>query len=308
MYDIIGDIHGYADQLTSLLTKLDYKKVDGIYKHPHRKAIFVGDFIDRGPKIREVLDIVRPMIDSGNALAVMGNHEFYAIAYHTKHPFKEGEFLRSHNAVHNTQHEKTIAQLGTDLPKYVEWFKTLPMWLDLPELRVVHACWDQKQIDYLSGVIKYPITDEFMIKATDKANKTKEYLAVEDILKGKEVVLPNGILFTDKDGHKRKEIRIRWFEDLRGKTYFDAVIPRIQDDKSEGLKVEIPLDELESQLVYSVDDKPVFFGHYWLKEEKPELLAGNVGCLDFSVADEGMLVGYRFGDGGELGEDGFFVG
>ena len=59
-FDLIGDIHGYADELVQLLETLGYKKVNGVYRHPDRKVIFLGDFIDRGPKIRQVLEIVRP--------------------------------------------------------------------------------------------------------------------------------------------------------------------------------------------------------------------------------------------------------
>jgi hypothetical protein len=82
-YDIIGDIHGYATQLHWLLRKLEYSEESGAYRHPDRKVIFLGDFIDRGPEIRETLRVVRAMVDSGSALAVMGNHEFNALAYHT---------------------------------------------------------------------------------------------------------------------------------------------------------------------------------------------------------------------------------
>ena len=49
-YDIIGDIHGYADVLETLLRKLGYEKPTGIWRHPAgRKVLFLGDFIDRGP-------------------------------------------------------------------------------------------------------------------------------------------------------------------------------------------------------------------------------------------------------------------
>ena len=54
MYDIIGDIHGHAQELKSLLVKMDYSVTEGVWQHPARKAIFVGDLIDRGPSIREV--------------------------------------------------------------------------------------------------------------------------------------------------------------------------------------------------------------------------------------------------------------
>ena len=50
MYDLIGDIHGHADELTELLTKLDYKLCNGAWSHDHRMVIFLGDYIDRGPK------------------------------------------------------------------------------------------------------------------------------------------------------------------------------------------------------------------------------------------------------------------
>lgn len=84
-YDIIGDIHGHADKLKELLHKLGYQSVDGIYLHAEgRKVIFLGDFIDRGPKIREVLHIAKNMCDNGYAIAIMGNHEFNAITFRYK--------------------------------------------------------------------------------------------------------------------------------------------------------------------------------------------------------------------------------
>ena len=102
-YDIIGDIHGCADTLRALLTKLDYEKRDGVYRHPDRQVIFLGDFIDRGPQQREVIDIARGMVEAGSALAVMGNHEFNAIAYHTPDPEGDG-FLRPHSEKNRKQH------------------------------------------------------------------------------------------------------------------------------------------------------------------------------------------------------------
>ena len=59
MYDLIGDIHGHADCLVNLLEKLGYKKSGDVYHHPLRQVIFLGDFIGRGPKIREVLLIAK---------------------------------------------------------------------------------------------------------------------------------------------------------------------------------------------------------------------------------------------------------
>jgi len=67
MYDFIGDIHGYADRLEALLKKMGYSMKNGVYAHPERKVLFVGDYIDRWAQIKETLQIVRSMVDRGNA-------------------------------------------------------------------------------------------------------------------------------------------------------------------------------------------------------------------------------------------------
>src|SRR5580658_2750257 len=110
-YDIVGDVHGHATKLKFLLEKLGYREKKGVYSHPERKVIFVGDFIDRGPEIRATLQIARAMVDGESALAVMGNHEFNAMAYHT--PDGEGDFLRKHTPEKIEQHRATMEQLGT---------------------------------------------------------------------------------------------------------------------------------------------------------------------------------------------------
>ena len=79
-FDIIGDVHGCYDELASLLAKLGYVfEGEGetvVCKHPEgRRAVFLGDLIDRGPKIVEVLRLVMSMVASGHALCVPGNHE-----------------------------------------------------------------------------------------------------------------------------------------------------------------------------------------------------------------------------------------
>ena len=76
-FDIIGDVHGCFDELHSLLTTLGYHINSGYEAHhpEGRKAIFVGDLVDRGPKVPDVLKLVMTMSESGHALAVPGNHD-----------------------------------------------------------------------------------------------------------------------------------------------------------------------------------------------------------------------------------------
>ena len=85
-FDVIGDVHGCADELEELLGLLGYEVVDErrgefpeggpVYTHPEgRTAVFVGDLVDRGPRILDSLRIVRNMVDAGSALCVPGNHD-----------------------------------------------------------------------------------------------------------------------------------------------------------------------------------------------------------------------------------------
>ncbi len=85
-FDVIGDVHGCADELVELLGLLGYEPVEqrdgdfpdggSVYAHPAgRKAVFVGDLADRGPRILESIRIVRNMVEHGSALAVPGNHD-----------------------------------------------------------------------------------------------------------------------------------------------------------------------------------------------------------------------------------------
>lgn len=302
MYDIIGDIHGHADELTRLLDLLGYGQSHGVFSHPSRKIVFVGDFIDRGPKIWEVLQIVRPMIEEGEAYAVMGNHEFNAISYHTRYPQSSNQYARIHSEKNVKQHAETVRQVPPDkLAECVEWFRTLPMSLALDDIRVVHATWDPGQISLLSQArpVENELTDEFVVAGNTEG--TSLFSAIDDVLKGKEVKLPEGYCFRDKDGHERKKMRTKWYEPANGKTYASYAL-----SSDDGFP-ELPLTK-EAQagaVPYPADDPPVFFGHYWLRAEQAERLAVNVACVDYSVAKGGMLCAYRWDGERELSNANF---
>lgn len=76
-FDFIGDVHGCADELEELLANLGYAHDSACtYRHPaSRTAVFVGDLVDRGPRIVDTLRIVMAMAEGGSALCVPGNHD-----------------------------------------------------------------------------------------------------------------------------------------------------------------------------------------------------------------------------------------
>lgn len=290
-YDVIGDIHGCSLTLQALLGKLGYARRDAVYRHPSRRVIFLGDFIDRGPQQRAVLDIVRPMVAAGAALAVMGNHEFNAIAWAT--PARSGGgFLRAHSEKNKRQHHaflQAFAGSPADYVATIDWFRTLPLWLDLGELRIIHACWDRRAIGRIQAVQQgSSLAGKALLESACQPGSW-QYEAVETLLKGREIPLQPGVSFRDKDGNLRRHIRVRWW-DRTATTYREAYMG------PEGARTRIPEDGIDGHHLvdYVHNEPPVFLGHYWMEGE-PAPLAENIACLDYSVARPGgKLVAYRW--------------
>lgn len=291
MIDLIGDIHGHADKLEELLLKLGYAKNKGAYSHPDRKVLFVGDYIDRGPKIRETLQLVKAMVDSGNAIALMGNHEYNALCFHFQET--EGGHIRKHLIKNIIQHYETLKQFQnrqSEYEEYLEWFKTLPLYYETHIFKAVHACWDNNNIEYLrKTLVNDRLTDELIYESVK--NGTELNQAIDQTLKGKEMKMPGGFSFLDKDGTKRTEIRIKWWEDPSKMTYKSISVEPIETLPEQAIESS----ELQRLDFYSENDKIVFFGHYWLKGE-PSQNKENICCLDYSIAKGGKLVAYRLNE------------
>jgi hypothetical protein len=294
-YDIVGDIHGQADKLHALLAHLGYRDTGGAFRHPSRTAIFVGDFIDgKEPRQVDSVTTVRRMVDAQSGLAIMGTHEFNAIAWHTPDPNRAGEYLRPHGGElgqdNRKQHMAFLAEvedhplLHADL---IDWFLTLPLWLDLPSLRVVHACWHEGYMNELRPLLtsSHQLTRK-LLAAASQAHRM-EFRAVEGLTKGLETALPDGHSFQDKYGKKRNRVRIRWW-DAAATTYRELAM--LDDHLRERLpSTRVP----DGERVAYDNAKPVFFGHYWMTG-MPRQQSPTVACVDYSAAHGGPLVAYRW--------------
>jgi len=293
MVDLIGDVHGHAGELEALLLQMGYHKKAGVYEHPTRKAIFVGDYIDRGPKIRETLTLIRAMVEKETAIALIGNHEYNALCFHFQE--SEGGHLRKHLIKNIVQHYQTLKQFQNrqqEYEDYLDWFKSLPLFYETEAFRVVHACWDESNIDFLRNNLENDrLTDELIHQSVQRDTRLNK--AIEQTLKGKELDLPEGHNFEDKDGTKRTAIRIKWWEEPAEMTYQSISVEPIPH------LPELPIKDSGSPptVFYPETGKRVFFGHYWLNGD-PVPYRKNVCCLDYSVAKGGKLVAYRF-DGEE---------
>lgn len=305
-YDLIGDIHGHFGKLDALMGRLGYAHRGHGWKAPAgRQAVFVGDLIDRGPEQIAVYRAVRSMVDAGDAFCVMGNHELNAIAYITPRldgsgrPIR-GQYLHPRTPEKMVHHAEFLTQVtdGSALHReIVDWFRTLPLTLDLGSIRVVHAWWHQPYVDLVaSRWAGGPMPDELLHEAHDKT--TAVFAAVDGLCKGLEVRLPDGHNFLDHTGTERRDARVRWWHETP-RTYKDVAIVDEPHDQS---LPEIPLPD--DYAARPVTGAPVFVGHYWMSGQ-PVAMSSKVACLDWSAARNGPLVAYRWDGETEIEEDKF---
>jgi Calcineurin-like phosphoesterase len=304
-YDLIGDIHGCANSLISLLEKMGYEHRQGCYRHKSRKVVFVGDIVDRGPRIREALHIVKDMVDQGQAEIVLGNHEYNAMCYCTEGRKDSGmQYLREHNARHHRLIRETLEQFDahrSEWGAFLSWFHEIPLFIEKDHFRVVHACWDSIAIErFKSYSSTNSISEDFLHESIVKNSFASRI--VDNLTRGTALELPNGETILGKDGLARNMFRTKfWSEEPQ--VYNDVVF---QPDPLPKEMANRPLSAIEKQqlLSYPLSETPVFVGHYWMADE-PEPIQNNIACLDYSAVKYGRLVAYRMDQERILSKDKF---
>lgn len=303
-FDVIGDVHGHADKLEGLLEHMGYCERKTTWTHPERQAIFVGDLIDRGKHQRRTVELARRMVDAGAARIVLGNHEFNAIAWATPNPEIPGEHLRPHShrvgARNRKQHAKFLTEVGEDSAchrEYIAWFRSIPLWLDLGELRIVHACWNSAAMDVIKPLLSKDGSVTYALMVEGSRRGSAEYSAIETVLKGPEVDLPEGWVYLDKDKHPRQKARLRWWDADATTLRHAAEIPSDATTPEGDPFPELPDTPLVGGVIAPyTDDVPVIFGHYWRTGPRPADTA-MTACVDYSAATVGPLVAYRWNHG-----------
>lgn len=141
--DIVGDVHGEIDALLALVRRLGYAP-DG--SHPEgRRLVFVGDLVDRGPDSPAVVELVRRMVERQRSQCVLGNHELNILLGSRKpdnvwffhHELREGQRRETRPEVEADEHQQESIR---------RFFAGLPLALERPDVRVVHAAWDEDRI------------------------------------------------------------------------------------------------------------------------------------------------------------------
>lgn len=311
-YDIIGDVHGEATVLEALLDRLGYIEINGVYQHVDgdRQAIFVGDFVDRGQENLRSVEIVQGMVESGSAKAVLGNHEIGHIRYATQGA--DGNYLWPHN--HHS--DRSLKEFFDEIPfgsdkhqEVIEWFKSLPVYLETEDFIVAHASHESKSVGHMW---EYLDRDQVLCEsAYESFNLDRTFRsAAYNMLFGPDVKLPEDIKekleehaleTTGRLGYHASRRFYWWREgddispaEMLGLDHLDLT-------EDQHMKLSEILDAHIEQDDGLLDhSKPIVFGHYALMTE-PHLTSDDAVCLDFS----GHLTAYRYneGDSGQFFDD-----
>lgn len=290
MYDIIGDVHGHAPLLKKLLLQLGYVKTTNGYANPGRKAVFVGDFINRGPQIRKTIRTIRTMVENGNALAILGNHEINTIIAHLED--KKGAPLVKPPVKNLLSAVKTINEFANhpdEWQDHLKWLRTLPLFLELGGIRVVHACWSDVAVEFLKNNLPKGKIKKGVFRNMHKNNSSELARNVWLLTKGVNFKMPGDLKIITNKGISPRTFRMRWWEQPAGKTFEELSF----ESKFRLPSYTVPPEILPDSIPYPHDAPIVFFGHY-CRKNGPHIIKPNICCLDTCIANSNALLAYRW--------------
>lgn len=315
--DIIGDVHGELPALEQLGRELGYCIENG-WTHPQRRTLlFLGDLVDRGSYSLEVAELVQRLMDARRAFSVMGNHEYNLVAWYAQVLGYERP-KRSNRAT-----TEDVLRRRDRWKPVLEFMRALPIGIELPDLRIIHACWHRASLDVVqhalrvrparlaSGdafaylgqhvVLRSPFDGTSSLEETrllpglpgDTADLSAD-IPHEDLIKGYETAAREP--FRDNDGKLRTRIRALWWTPEHAS--------EVLHDRTQVFGHYWNLPPLEGDMA-----PPHPSGHpklrAWARDLAPRIpstgrvpLDGNLACVDFqgvtSVSDRACIGALRW--------------
>ena len=295
--DIVGDIHGEVDALRHLLQHLGYNQQG---EHPEgRTLVFVGDFCDRGPDSPAVLALARQLVQSGRALAVLGNHEINLLREDPKDG--SGWFFDARLARDQERYAPFSRPTATERSEIGEFLSGLPIGLERPDLRVIHAAWQEPQIGAIRplplGSVRAEY-DQWETLGQEEARRNR----LADRMAAELLEWPHGL---ENNEHRPPFLQAHG-EYEASKQMFNPL--KVLTSGVEAMGTSTFFAGGKWRFVQRVpwwntytDSTPVVIGHYWRRLRPPETGArgnelfehtsplawhgarGNVFCVDYSV-------------------------
>ena len=135
--DVVGDVHGEIGALRQLLARLGY---DDEGRHAAgRRRVFVGDLCDRGPDSPAVIELVESLVTERRAQCVAGNHELNLLRRERKHG--NHWFYGDEDPANERRFGPCVMATAAQRERFLAFFGGLPLALERPDLRIVHAAW-----------------------------------------------------------------------------------------------------------------------------------------------------------------------
>lgn len=281
----VGDVHGQSSKLFELMQSQDCIEDQYETAFINSHLVFVGDLANMPTNIQgddlAVLRRVRSLTETNRAFCLMGNHELIAI----KAQLGFTTECDSGSFVDKVQKREDAALY------WVEWFKTLPVYLDFGEIRAVHACWHQETIDRLKPYLTETnaIKPECWAFILDPEHELSELLCV--LLEGPKAKLPKGHYYLNKNGCPSAAARIAWWKNRYGIASISDLTVNTEVHLSPDIEQYVSVEELNwvEPPIY-----PTIIGHYGLEPTQyPSKLSDRVVCVDYQAIMPGAdLVGY----------------
>lgn len=290
MYDIIGDVHGHYRHLKKMLEKLGYTKNEKGFFHPERKAVFVGDFINRGPEIRKTIRTVRTMVENGNAYAILGNHEISAIVFHLKD--KNGRPLVKEPRKNYLSLFKSINAFlayPDEWKSHLKWMRNLPLFLELDGIRIVHACWSDAAIAVVKSEFNSERGRKSIFREYYKNPKSELSKSISVLTRGIDFKMPGDLRVINNKGIAPRSFRLSWWENPEYKTFHEMCF----ESKFELPAYSIPKEILPTTFIYAENEPIVFVGHY-CRANGPLIVKSNICCVDSCIAGTKTLTAYSW--------------
>ncbi len=200
-------------------------------------------------------------------------------------------YLSRHIAGNRTQIQSTLTAFSgfeNEWRDHLKWLRKLPFYLDLGEIRIIHAYWNDDDIRFLNSFIpKGKLKKSFLRTIHEK--QPSSALIIYKILKGLEFRCPPDLILKCSKGMSRKVFRMNWWESPQNKTFRGLSF----GNKFVLPDYTVPIQIAPSFEPYGPEKPPVFVGHYCLGEGA-SIFQGNICCVDSCVVGSEQLTAYSW--------------
>lgn len=289
-FDFIGDLHGQWKRARALLSRLGYRRRDGIFCHPGRKAVFLGDILNRGPRVADTVRMVREMEQAGSAVCLLGNHEFWTWWHERRLRAGLPSVLPDKTLDAIARSRASFGKSTGEWERLLQWIERLPVVFNarLPggeSAFGVHACMDPVAAAFLGNN---------KLLRCDALGRTpgRRFYSLMSLIEGPSFFPCGG----------EKSVRMRWWlsrlpNSMAEATFTARALPEHQAPPTSLLSKLHPL---------LPGHPPVFFGHYGFPKPARPILP-NAACLDLGAGQGGPVAAYSWNGEQRLLKSRFFT-